>query len=310
MTEKRYYWLKMPENFFDTEEMKYIEEQPNGIEYSNIYMKILLKSITGNGLLIRNVGKMVIPYDLDGIAKMTGFKRDTVRCAMDLFYELGLVEVLQTGEILMKQLQGMIGHETDAAARMRKSRERKRLEERNNVTSDVTDCDTSLVTLPRPACNGDRNNECKNVTVEYIENKSIKSIKENKKEKKVKPSALSGRSAELCGRIITYLNEKTGRSFKPQTKSTQRLIQARLNEGFTEEEFYRVIDNKVLEWATDPKMQQFLRPETLFGNKFEGYLNSKPVPRAAYDRQGYKAQSDEIAAQADYFDDYLKQIEV
>lgn len=73
--------------------------------------------------------------------------------------------------------------------------------------------------------------------------------------------------------IVAYLNEKTGKDFKFTTKKTQTLINARLKEGFNEDDFKRVIDNKCSEWLKDEKMNQYLRPDTLFGTKFESYLN-------------------------------------
>ena len=74
--------------------------------------------------------------------------------------------------------------------------------------------------------------------------------------------------------IITYLNQKLSTTYKATSKKTQSFIKARFNEKFTLEDFYKVIDNKYNEWyKTD--MAQYLRPETLFGNKFEGYLNQK-----------------------------------
>ncbi|EGT4537005.1 TPA: conserved phage C-terminal domain-containing protein [Clostridioides difficile] len=81
---------------------------------------------------------------------------------------------------------------------------------------------------------------------------------------------------EIYKRVIDYLNKTADKSFKSTTKKTISLIDARLKEGFTEEEFYKVIDNKVLNWLDDDKMNAYLRPETLFGNKFESYLNETP----------------------------------
>ncbi|NWQ41930.1 conserved phage C-terminal domain-containing protein [Bacillus sp. EB106-08-02-XG196] len=76
--------------------------------------------------------------------------------------------------------------------------------------------------------------------------------------------------------IIQYLNEKTGKSFKPDSRKTKDLIQARFNEGFTLEDFKKVMDLKSAEWQQDAKWSKFLRPETLFGTKFESYLNQQP----------------------------------
>lgn len=75
--------------------------------------------------------------------------------------------------------------------------------------------------------------------------------------------------------IIDYLNNKTNSNYRSDGKKTKDLIKARLNEGFTLDDFKRVIDNKVNSWGNDEKMVKFLRPETLFSNKFESYLNEK-----------------------------------
>ncbi|MDQ0221345.1 replication protein [Peribacillus cavernae] len=79
--------------------------------------------------------------------------------------------------------------------------------------------------------------------------------------------------------IIQYLNEKTYSAYNPNTRKTMELIRARFREGFTLAEFKKVIDHKAAEWLNDPKWSKYLRPETLFGTKFEAYLNQKPAKR-------------------------------
>ena len=75
--------------------------------------------------------------------------------------------------------------------------------------------------------------------------------------------------------IIEYLNEKTGRQYKHTAKANQRVIKARMNEGYTLEDFKTVIDKKYDEWNNDTKMKKFLRPETLFSTNFDRYLNEE-----------------------------------
>jgi uncharacterized phage protein (TIGR02220 family) len=91
---------------------------------------------------------------------------------------------------------------------------------------------------------------------------------------------------------VDYLNERVGTSYKPTADKTKRCVEARLGEGFTLDDFKRVIDRKADEWLADPEMARFLRPETLFGPKFEGYLNA-PEPRkqggGAHDASEYTA---------------------
>lgn len=74
--------------------------------------------------------------------------------------------------------------------------------------------------------------------------------------------------------IIGYLNQSAGKHYKATTRKTRELIKSRFKDGFDEQAFQTVINNKVTEWK-GTEMEKFLRPETLFGNKFEGYLNQE-----------------------------------
>lgn len=136
---KRYFWLQLKEDFFDDDTMAYIEEQPNGTEYALIYLKMCLKSLKLNGYLKRVVGSTMIPYDITTMAKLVNSNVDTVRVAMKLFESIGLVKVLDSGEIYMSQIKEMIGSETEAAKQKRIERAKKEVatlsqDSRKNVT--------------------------------------------------------------------------------------------------------------------------------------------------------------------------------
>ena len=95
--------------------------------------------------------------------------------------------------------------------------------------------------------------------------------------------------------IINYFNNTTGKKYKTSSKTTCSHIRARLSEGFSVDDFKRVIDVKYAQWKDDPKMCEYIRPETLFGTKFETYLNQSPVikPKDKFEKQkdileGYK----------------------
>jgi len=81
----------------------------------------------------------------------------------------------------------------------------------------------------------------------------------------------------IVAEIVGYLNQRIGRNFKTTTKATARHISARITEGYTLKDFQQVIDSKAEQWENDPNMSRYLRPETLFGPKFEAYLNEAPV---------------------------------
>lgn len=95
-------------------------------------------------------------------------------------------------------------------------------------------------------------------------------IEENKEKKNRKSVE---KNLDLVAEVIHYLNRKTNRNYRENNQSTQRLINARLRDGYTLEDFKKVIDVKVAQWKKDPKMNQYLRPSTLFNpTNFENYL--------------------------------------
>lgn len=93
--------------------------------------------------------------------------------------------------------------------------------------------------------------------------------------------------------IIDYLNQKTNSKYRSSGAKTKSLIKARVNEGFKLDDFKKVIDIKTSQWINDPKMKKFLRPETLFGTKFEGYLNEVGVSQPQEDQDISKLSYDE-----------------
>lgn len=80
-------------------------------------------------------------------------------------------------------------------------------------------------------------------------------------------------SADDIKAIVEYLNDKIGAHYKPNGKKIKELIRARMNEGYTVEDFKTVIDKKFKSWGNNPKMSLYLRPSTLFSTRFAEYLN-------------------------------------
>ena len=92
-------------------------------------------------------------------------------------------------------------------------------------------------------------------------------------------------SNEIFGEIVSYLNEKAGTKYRATSAKTKTAIKARLAEGFALDDFKTVIDKKCAEWI-GTEWEKFLRPETLFGTKFEGYLNAKVTARKTFGANG------------------------
>ena len=110
--------------------------------------------------------------------------------------------------------------------------------------------------------------------VKNLEQGSKESLPNNKENNK-------SLDKEIYKSIIDRLNQKAGTNYRDSSKSTRSLINARLAEGYTLEDFFIVIDKKCADWKGDPKMEQYLRPATLFGSKFENYLNAPASRKGA-----------------------------
>ncbi|MGL6063861.1 MAG: phage replisome organizer N-terminal domain-containing protein [Fusobacteriaceae bacterium] len=128
---KKYYWLKLQDNFFERDEIKVIESMPEGKEYILLYFKLLLKSVGTEGeLLFRGA----IPYTPEMLGSITNTPVATVRYAIDIFIQLGLMETLSSGALWMSELSKMVGSETDFAKKKREYRENlKKTEDKSKI---------------------------------------------------------------------------------------------------------------------------------------------------------------------------------
>lgn len=123
--ETKFYWLQLKEDFFEEDSIEWLEEQENGHKYSLFYLKLCLKSLKTNGILIRKVGNMLVPYDNKKLAEMTRTPVDTVIVAMELLKGIGLVRILENGELYIAQLENMIGSQSKSALKKQQQRQLK-----------------------------------------------------------------------------------------------------------------------------------------------------------------------------------------
>ena len=118
---KKYYYMRLKENFFDDDNMLILESMPDGYLYCNILLKLYLRSLKDNGRLMLN-GR--IPYNPQMLATVTRHQIGTVERALNIFKELGLVEVLDNGAIYMMDIQNYIGKSSSEADRQREYQNR------------------------------------------------------------------------------------------------------------------------------------------------------------------------------------------
>lgn len=260
-------WVKLSIGMFDNKKIKYLRGLPEGNNIVLIWIALLTMAgrCNANGMIFLTEN---IPYTIQMIAEEFKFQENTVLLALDQLERLGMITRNQDYLFISnwekhQNIEGMDKIREQTRIRVAKHREKQR-----QVLLETTQKeDTSL----KRYCNVTVTNG--NATEE-----------DKEKEKEIdKDNIYTVSQSETITEIIGYLNFKTGSNYRTNTDKTRKHIKARLNEGFTLEDFKTVIDKKVAEWLNDEKMQKYLRPETLFGTKFEGYLNercSKPVKEA------------------------------
>lgn len=122
-TGKRYYWIKLKDSFMSSDEIDYLMSQPDGANYVVLYQMLCLKTINTNGCLVSKIGEMLIPYDAEKIQReCKWFPLSTVRLALTVYKQIGLIFENPDGTLSISDYQNMIGSETDWAAKNRRIR--------------------------------------------------------------------------------------------------------------------------------------------------------------------------------------------
>ena len=133
----RFYWLKLKRDFFKRHDIRIIESMPNGKEYILFYLKLLCESVDHDGNLRFSDQ---IPYSEEMLATITDTNVDTVRSAIQIFTQLGMMEIMDDGTYFMSEVNRMIGSasNTDGANRVRRYRENQKLLSVTKCNDDVT----------------------------------------------------------------------------------------------------------------------------------------------------------------------------
>ena len=244
---KKYYWLKLKEDFFDEKYIKALRKLPDGDALTIVYLKMQLKSLKTEGIIQYD---HILPSAEEELALVLDEDVNIVRLTLSAILNMGLVEKWENDTLYMVAMQNLIGSETAVAERVRKHREK----------------------IKMLHCNTDETNS--NTYIEIEKREKRKEIELEKREDNIYSPAKAEQNIPYK-EIIDYLNERIGSSYRHTTKKTKDLIKARFNEGFTLDDFKIVIDKKSVEWIKDKEMSKYLRPETLFGTKFESYLNQQ-----------------------------------
>lgn len=236
-------WIKLSTHMFDDEKIKLIESMPEADTILIIWIKLLSLAGRTNATGYIYLSEN-IPFTDEMLSTLFNRPLNVVRLAIETLQSFGMIQITEQNYICICNWEK---HQNIKG--LEKIREDTRLrvrKHRENKKLSVT----------------------KNVT---LRNATEKNKNRKELDKEVIPYV----------EIVNYLNDMANTKYKPTTRKTKDLIKARCNEGFNLDDFKTVIKNKTDEWQkTD--MQKYLRPETLFGTKFESYLNQKEVTHAEH----------------------------
>lgn len=249
-------WIKITTDIFDDEKILLIESLPDANAIIVVWFKLLC--LAGK---MNNSGVFVmtnrIAYTDKMLATIFRMKETTVQLALQTFEQFGMIKIID-GVITIPNWGK---HQNLDQLESKKAYMR-------NYMSEYREKQQRLV-------DGKTNSKA-NCKTNSKANVSSADKEEEREEDKRKEIYIS---------VVSYLNDKAGTRYKATSEKTKTAIRARLAEGFTLDDFKTVIDNKCRDWL-GTEFEKFLRPETLFGTKFEGYLNAKVANKKKYGANG------------------------
>ncbi len=280
-------WIKIVTDIFDDEKIILIESMPDADSLIVVWFKLLCLAGKQNNSGVFMINDR-IPYTDEMFASIFRRPLNTVRLALKTFEQFGMIEIINNTVTIPnwgkhQSLDQMEARKKYMANYMRGYREKQRQK------------------LPPGEVDSKANSKSNNKA-----NVSEADKRRKEEDKKREDIYIS---------VISHLNEKAGTSYRASSQATRELINGRLSEGFTVDDFKKVIDKKCAEWK-DSDMEKYLRPETLFKrSKFESYLNEPPAkPRdqhkgaKAYDPDKYqtpeKRYEDLTETEKAYYDRY------
>ena len=273
---KIYFWLKVDKKFFDNLFIKRLKNMPGGYTMTVIYIRLMLESLEDDCILYYEgyfdslVQELALKLDVS---------EDDINMTVAYFTKCGLIQIDDDGHATLSQAKAMVESETNWAKYKRDQRKNsqnlpklenvQKLETISNPCPTEKEIDKELeleleLKLDKEYIveqNSPTEQSSEYIFPEWLDENSIKDLEKTKNKELWIP--------------IVYLNQVANKRYKFVDK-TKKFLLARFNEGYTLEDFKQVIDVKTEEWKDNPEFFKYLRPETLFGSKFDSYLNQNP----------------------------------
>lgn len=237
-TGKRYYWMKLKESFMTSDTIDYFMSQPDGANYVVLYQMLCLKTINTDGRLSRQIGEILIPFDVEKIQRdCKWFSVDTIRVALNLYRQVGLIYEDVDGTLVLTDHDNLVGSETDWASQKRNQQQRQLQNAQPpqlSTLGDGTQVETGVENFHTDIRDRDKSLDIRD-----------KSVDTRGKEKKADAfSELAGDDTELLDALIDF--EKMRKSVKkPMTDRAKRMLVNKLQKDFQPSLWVAVLEQSI-----------------------------------------------------------------
>lgn len=212
MAERKFYWIKLKKDFMSSDAVDFLMSQKNGAEYVVLYQMLCLMTVKTNGKLERQLNEVIIPYDVEKIQRDTKyFNIDTVRTALNLYTNLGLIYKDENGCLSIADYENLIGSERGSAERMRRLRSQK--------TSQCDELSDANVTRMLQKCD-ELSDVDKEIDIEIDKDKDINRLFIDKNSKDIRSSSNEEKELNELGEDVAH--KKTKKFIKPTVEEIEK----------------------------------------------------------------------------------------
>lgn len=258
-----------PENYYRQDFVRKIRSLKNGFEYLTLYEEILTDTLNKEGVLANFYGDEIVPYTIDELSTIFQHKPSIIKNGLELFEKYKMIEKNDDGAYFIPNALEFTKRTTVGSVKKKEQRNNKKLKEQDESEVDICPSVNEEECLTNIDKEININKDLNNNKREIVE---IEEKKDNSKE-----LSLSATS-NILKDVLNLFNEYEGyeRYHANNEQDTVEILD-KINKGYGFESFQKIFKKKLSEWGCSEKMKSFIRPKTLYGSRFEQYLEESEI---------------------------------